>query len=69
MRGPQGDQRRRPWLAMRRGSSKLRFPIPFRRWALVVVGVRAGEEVAAVDVKGNRVRQSRHLVLVLPRRS
>ena len=69
MRDLQGDQRRRPWFAKRRGSSKLRFPIPFRRWALVVVGVRAEEEAAAVHVKGNRVHQSRHLVLVLPRRS
>ena len=49
MRDPQGDQRRRPSFAMRRGSSKLRFPTLFRRWAFVVVGVRAGEE-AAVDV-------------------
>jgi hypothetical protein len=69
MRDLQGDQRRRPWFAKRRGSSKLRFPILIRRWALVVVGVRAGEEAAAADVRGIRVRQSHHLVLALPRRS
>lgn len=69
MRDLQEDQRRPPWFAKRSGLSKLHFPILFRRWALVVVDVRAGEEAAAVDVKGNRVRQSRHLVLVLPRRS
>jgi hypothetical protein len=40
------------------GSSKLRFPILIRRWALVV-GVGVAKESVAVDVRENRIRQRR----------